>query len=633
MDKLLEQFLIEGAELVQRACEDLVELEKRPDDAGLIDSAFRAVHTLKGSVGLFELPVLAEVLHLAEDLLGEARAGRVAIDSDMIDGLLGAMDLTEAWLGDLAATGAAPAGAAERAEPLLNRLRAQLSQDASGDIPVIRDESWALELRRRAPNAEALTAIRYAPDVQAYFRGDDPLAIALATPGLEHVEVVLTPGDEKEPYDPYQCRTVFQLLSSAGAEELAQAFRFVRDEATIVAPNASESPETASRAVVSGATAASLRIDGRRVDALADLVDELVVAKTALLEISSEDAALRNAQAAIERLTNALYHGVMTLRMTPVAPVLRRLERQARDIASGLGKPVEIDFRGHSVEADKAVVDGLYEPLLHLIRNSLDHGIEDEPSRTAAGKGARARLAISILADGDDLLVEVSDDGRGFDPDALRRTAVARGLLDQDAANALTEAEARDLIFAPGFSTAAAVTAVSGRGVGMDAVRTGVQVLGGRLTLGGETGQGAIVAMRLPLTVVMTRVLIVEAADECFAVPLDSVRETLQLPRERVSPVRLGEAFVLRDETLPLLHLGDLLDLEQAPDGRAALTVLVAEAGDQVVGIAVDRILGRQDIVMRPLTGLLAAAPGALGTTLLGDGRLMMVLDLGELAG
>ena len=634
MDELLEQFLIEGPELVQRAGQDLLALERKPDDAALIDSAFRAIHTLKGSVGLFDLAPMGRVLHSAEDVLDAVRKGGLAATGDLIDLLLAVVDRTETWLEDLGREGALGAGAGMEADRLVARLSDYLggAEDDRATARAAPDVDWVEALRQRHPDARGrLTAVRYRPDAQAFFRGDDPLAIARAVPDLRAMEVTTGPADLSADYDPFLCRLEFELLSGAGAEQVTQAFQLVKDQADIALSNDSATVETAPAAVPSektGAASNSLRVDGRQVDALADQADQLVIAKNALLGLADPDGELARIQAMIDRLTTDLHRGVMRLRMTPLSPVLRRLERQARQLAADLGKAVDIEVRGHAVEADKGVVDGLYEPLLHLVRNALDHGVEDPTERRTAGRADRATLSIRARVDGDEVEVEVRDDGRGMDPARLREAARARGLGDRIDLDGLSDQAALELIFTPGFSTAASVSTVSGRGVGMDAVREAITGLGGRIAIDSAPGQGSAVTLRLPLTVVMTRVLIVEAQGERFGLLLSEVQETLRIRAEEITPVRLGSAIVVRETVLPYVRLGDLVSPGVPAPIDSGLTILVVEGAEGRLALGVDSVHQRLDVVLKPLSGLLAAVPGATGTTLLGDGNLLLVLDV-----
>jgi two-component system chemotaxis sensor kinase CheA len=287
--------------------------------------------------------------------------------------------------------------------------------------------------------------------------------------------------------------------------------------------------------------------------------------------------------------------------------VFRRFPRTVREMAGHLGKSIDFSVEGEDVEADKSVVEGLFEPLLHVLRNAVDHGVEPEHLRLEAGKPAKARIVLKARRDGDRVVVEVEDDGRGIDPAVIRVVARERGVASRGELDRMSDAEAIDLIFAPGFSTASEVTDLSGRGVGMDAVRTAVERLGGQTSIRSRQGVGTTVRLSLPLTIVM--------------------------PSSRILPVRDAEAFVLRDRTIPLVRLADLLEVPRPAGAGPGMKVVVMAVGDERVGIAVDSFAERMDVLMRPMSGILAGMPGVMGTSLLGDGSVLMILDIPELLG
>lgn len=380
----------------------------------------------------------------------------------------------------------------------------------------------------------------------------------------------------------------------------------------------------------------ALRVDPARVDALADLVGELIVAKNGLAHLAARRGRMSGSAgllvawedqvAGLDRLTAGLQRAVLDLRMMSVAPVFRRFPRVVRDAARALGKEVTLVLSGESTETDKATIEMLFEPLLHLVRNALDHGIETPQERQAAGKAAEGRLELRAVRSGDSVAIEIEDDGRGIDAEALRRTAVARGLLTSEEAAALSEEDALQLVFRPGLSTAATVTDLSGRGVGMDVVRSTIEAVGGRVRLSSRPGQGTIFRLELPANLLATRLLVIRVGGERYGLPMDRTSETLRIPREQVRSVQGGSAFVLRDRTVPFVRVSDLLDLRDGSAGGDPLVIVVATLQGPV-GLAVDAIEERLDAVVKPPEGLVAALPHLLGTTLRGDGRVLLVLD------
>ncbi len=633
MDDLLEYFLIEGRELVQAASDDLLALERTPDDAARLDGAFRAVHTLKGGAALFaDLAPMGRALHAAEDLLGALRAGRRSAAPRDIDAVMACVGTCEAWLDAIAATGTLPGDAAAASA----RLVAALAHEAAPAPPVAggmeAPPPWLPALLQghgdaieRAQGAgRSVTALRYRPNPDSYFLGDDPVALLRAVPEL--IGLALSdPRDGAGPSDdPFTCRLVIDALTTATLEAVLAPFRFVADQVETAAVPPTRAPPVAPPPPRPAAPL-GLRVDPAQVDALLGLAGELVAAKNRL------DGETGAARADLDRLVGAVYAAALRLRLVPLSATFRRLPRVVRDAASQLGRAVDLVVHGETVELDRRIVDGLHEPLLHALRNAVGHGIEPPEARRAAGKPPQGRILLQARQDAEAVVVEVSDDGAGIDPGRIRAAAVARGLLDDDAAAALDDAAALDLVFAPGFSTVTDVTAISGRGVGMDVVRASVAALGGRVALSSQPGRGTTLSILLPRSSTLATVLTVEAGGERYGVPAEAVGEILRLPQERVLPTGFGDAFVLRDRTVPLLELARLLGAPARRPVGDALRVLVVPVQGEPVGLAVDAVGRRLDVLLRPPAGLLAAVPGLLGTALLGDGGVLMVLDVAEL--
>ena len=646
MSELLEQFLAEGQELVEAAAGHLLALEREPGDQARLDGAFRAVHTLKGAAALFDLAPMESALHAAEDLLAALRDGGVPVGRASLDPLLALVGASEDWLAAIARTGVLPEAAAERGRALEQALRAaQAAPAAAGPARPAAPPDWlpALLAAEAAAVAAAqaagqgLVALRYAPAPDCFFLGDDPLALVRAVPALVALRLLpRAPWPATGP-EPFTCNLVIELLSRAPEAELRQVFRLVADQVAMV-PLAARPPAPEGRGAEPAAR--GLRVDAARVDALLDLAGELIVAKNALAGLVPQATAaeprlgqaLAERQVEIDRLAQALHRAVMGLRMVPLARTFRRLPRLVREAASALGKPVALELHGEAVEADRAIVDGLFDPLLHLLRNAVDHGIEAPEARAAAGKPAGGRIRLEARREGEGLVVEVADDGRGFDPARLRQVALRRGLLTEAALAGLSDEAVLQLVFRPGFSTAAEVSALSGRGVGMDAVRAAAEALGGRVTLATRPGAGSTLRLLLPGGAAVASLLLVRLGEEVFGIPVEAVAETARIPADRILPLPGGEAFVLRDRTLPLLRLAALLGLPAAPRGTR-VPVLVTGAGEARVAVEVDGFAGRAEVLLRPPAGLMAAMPGLLGAALLGDGRVHVVLDLAELIG
>ncbi|TCK19772.1 two-component system chemotaxis sensor kinase CheA [Ancylobacter aquaticus] len=423
--------------------------------------------------------------------------------------------------------------------------------------------------------------------------------------------------------------------SDAGVEALVDT---LRSGAAAPADNAAEEAR-ASEPSAQDLAARSLRVNVERIDALVRLTGELTVLKHAIGhaaamadrgDTESLGTMLKAQYGSLDRLVSELQHAVLNIRVLPLRHVFQRFPRLVRDMSDKLGKPMRLVIEGEETEADKTIVEALFEPLLHVLRNAADHGIEVPGARAEAGKPPTGVVILRARRDGDHLAVEVEDDGRGIDTARVRSVATERGVASAAAIAAMSEEAAADLIFAPGFSTRSEVTGYSGRGVGMDAVRVAVQRLGGRVSLHSRPEHGSLVRMTLPFTIMKTDVMTVEAGGQVLGIPLDTVIETARIPRAAISNIGAAQAFTWRNRTVPLLDLSSAIDASTASTSSAdALVVIVTIAGEYC-GLEVERLGERMDVMLRPMEGLLAGLPCA-GTTLLGDGRVLLVLDLHEL--
>lgn len=648
MDDLFEQFMIEGRELISKATDDLVALEKDLLAPGRFDGAFRAVHTLKGSVAIFDLAPMGVALHAAEDLLETVRSAATPMSVAVAQRLLGCLDQCDRWMDVVEESGHLPLDAPSEAMRIATGLLALTGVREPATAPIPSNQTWIANLLERQSSrlgdmrdgTRALVAVRYTPRPDCFFAGDDPISLVGAVPELFALEIrARDDWPPLEEFDPYRCNLLIELVSGASEADLRQLFRFIPDQVEIAAvgslrPNDAPGPLAESQRTI--------RVDAQQIDRLLDLVGELVVTKNgfaqlaALAETGRDPkmiaAAIRAAQGATDRLVGDMHRAVMNVRMVPLERQFRRLTRMVRELAQRLDRNISFTVEGEETRVDKAVADALFEPLLHLVRNAVDHGIEPPEARAAAGKPPQGHLSLAARSLGDQILIEICDDGAGIDPARVRAIAAKREILPADRLEEMEDEAAVQLIFAAGFTTASAITDVSGRGVGMDAVKTTIERLGGRVSLSSKKGSGTAVSLRLPATAALTTVLIVRVGEERFAIPLETVVESVRIPRSAILPVGLGQAFVLRDRTLPMLELSALLGTS-ATIATGDARILVVDGGQGRLGIAVDDFSERLDVMLRPMTGLLAHVPGVSGTTLLGDGSVLLILNLGEIVG
>jgi two-component system, chemotaxis family, sensor kinase CheA len=383
----------------------------------------------------------------------------------------------------------------------------------------------------------------------------------------------------------------------------------------------------------------TLRIDAERVDRLVDLTGELIIAKNAIghtAKLAQDSgsplaAVLKNQHAQLDNLIVELQKSVLSLRVLPLRHVFQRFPRLIREMSVKLGRPVNFATEGDDTEADKVIVEALYEPLLHVMRNAMDHGVEPMEQRTALGKASTATISMRGSRQGENVVVEVEDDGRGIDLAKVRQKAVERGLVSAESLASYSDAEAIELIFSPGFSTASEVSDISGRGVGMDAARAAIEGLGGRISIESRENHGSVVRFVLPFSVMMTRVLTVAVGEQMFGIPLEAVVETVRAARETIFPIGASQAFVLRNRTVPVIDLAETLDYRAHRRATAIATLLIISIAGQFGAIEVDRLGERMDVMLKPMDGILAGTPGLAGATLLGDGKVLLILDVQEL--
>ena len=426
-------------------------------------------------------------------------------------------------------------------------------------------------------------------------------------------------------------------ISDRKPESFAAALQGASD--VLAADAAGDAGKPAPQQRVSGG---SLRVDQAKIDAMFNLAGEMIVAQNGMTYLArrAEEAfgdhdvvrQIKREHQAMQRLVNEMHAATLQLRMIPLTQLFRSLPRQVREVANRLGKTITVETRGESTESDKNIVDRLFEPMMHLVRNAADHGIESAADSRQAGKPEKGVISVEASRAGDRLLITVSDDGRGIDPRVIRAKARERNLMPDDELAALTDEQAIQLVFAAGFSTTAAVSDISGRGVGMDVVRAAVEQMGGRVALASDAGVGTTVRIDLPLNIAVSRVMVVDVGGHTFGIPMDAVTETVRLSPDRISEIKGNKAFVLRDRVIPICNLAELMNIP-APSSSPSdnCLIIVAETAGRVAGLEVEAVRDRLDAVLKPMEGLLANSRGYAGTTLLGDGSVLLVLDLKEI--
>ncbi|GAA5078735.1 chemotaxis protein CheA [Lysobacter panacisoli] len=575
-------FLIEAREILDQLGEQMVALEHAPADRNCLNTVFRGFHTIKGGAGFLDFAPMVSICHAVEDRLNVARDGTVPMDAAAFDGAQQAVDLLVDMLAAVS-NGEEP----EHAPPALLK---SLRDGAKGFVT----QMPTISAKPAAKPAHAGSDI----DDSEFEALLDQLHGAGGVPGT--VAPHAGPGADAAPQAPANSA----LRAGAGARSAP-------------APKAAEDP--------------TVRVDVRRLDAMVDLVGELVLARNRLKTIRPRlrDEDLDRAVTALDVATSRLQSAVMMVRMQPVGRVFARFPKLARDVARQVSKSVELDIVGADTELDRNLVEALADPLVHLVRNAIDHGIESPEARRAAGKSEQGTVRLSAQQEGDHVSIEVSDDGAGIDPEKIRRSACNKGLIDADAAARLSSDECLNLIFMAGFSTRSEVSDLSGRGVGMDVVQSKIRELSGQVQIQSEVGRGTRFVIRVPLTLAILPTLLIELDGDVYALPLVRVIEVLA--HERVEALWVdGQSMLdLRDQPLPLIDLRTWLGLPPQPG--AATTCVVLQSGDQRFCLTVDRVRGREEVVIKALPRTLRGLAGYAGASLVGDGRMALILDVDAL--
>ena len=586
---LLNEFLIECNELLQRMDEDMVTLESTPNDAELLNRIFRALHTIKGTSGFLGFDPLVRLSHRGEDVLNNLRKGEIKLTRRMMDALLAARDQLGIMLEDLR-----QGGLKEYAlDPLIAELDAvQKSTDDPPAAPAPTKEAP----KETAPKADH-SKKKSAADMKAPETKPEPASPPEVPPPAE--------------------KTAESAVASSAAESGGAA------------------PRQAQAAVDTTAAAQTMRVDVRKLDELINLIGELVLERNRLTQLGRDlknnritvedlDSSLNQSTARLSFITEELQAAGLRTRMVPIDTVFRKFPRLVRDVARSVKKEVELVLAGEDTELDKTMVELIGDPLVHLVRNSLDHGLELPEVREAAGKPRTGTIRLEARQEGDQIVIIIADDGAGIDPDRIARKAVEKQLVSAEHVRTLTTREIFDFIFLPGFSTAEKVNDLSGRGVGMDVVRSNLKKLNGTIDLDSHVGKGTTIQLRLPLTLAILPVLLVEVAHEIYALPLRSVVETAQIRVEEVHWMEGYEVLQLRGETFPLVRLGRVFE---TPENGHGDKVVLLGIGDKRIALLVDRLVGQESTVIKPLGTYLHNCSSLAGATISGDGRVRLVLD------
>lgn len=643
LSQYAELFLSESREHVSAINHLLLTLEGDPRSREAVEGLFRAVHTIKGMSATMGYRAVADLAHEMEDVLDRVRTGRMAPGEELVDTLFAACDALEKSIESAVEEG----DDEEAVAPVVARLRSltastEAPSDAPAPSPKARRKRAAAPVAPEEVPAGALR-VRLTVDPASALPGVRAFMAVRAARGLGEV-TALEPSEGAMQEDGFTGTVRFVLRSTAPREEIEAALRAageireVEVVAGLVDAPAPEPESVVAEVAASSAGAAgrarNIRVDLRRLDALVNGVGELVIVRDRMRRLSGAAGdELGEAIDQASRLIGELQDEIMQARMAPVWQVFDRFPRLVRDAARALGKRVDFVIEGKEIELDRSMLDEIGDPLVHLLRNSLDHGIESPAERRAAGKPETGTLRLSAARERSRIVIRVEDDGRGIQREKVLAKAIAAGLVTADEARTMTNDDVARLITRPGFSTAETVTDVSGRGVGLDVVATRVRALGGMLEIASEPGQGTSMTLQLPQTLAIVRALLVRQSGETYALPLTHVGETVHLLPEEVGAVKGRPVAYLRDEVIPLHSLRTLLNSNGDGGGGKKRAAVILEVGEQRVGLEVDQLLGQQEIVVKAFDATADTLRLFSGATILSDGRPALILDAGSLLG
>ncbi|WP_423200276.1 MULTISPECIES: chemotaxis protein CheA [unclassified Cupriavidus] len=648
MDQALQAFIVESRELLEDMESALLRVLREDDPADSINEIFRAAHTIKGSAGLFGLDFIVNFAHIAESVLDKVRAGDLAVNEAVVSLLLACGDHI-ARLVDVAAAGQTQIDQEldDAAGPLVARLHAYLEQSPAPDA-VTADAAPAHQTDAAAGMQDWRIALRFGRDVLR--NGMDPLSFLRYLGKLGTITRIVTRSDALPPLEEMDAESCYlgcqiDFRSDAGLAAIEGAFEFVRDDCeigiepmidhgatTMPGPGtpalpAPEAPAEVRKAGKEGkpAEGQSVRVDADKLDRLVDLVGELITASATAMQAGRglHNTALQEAHSTLYGLVQEVRDSALQLRMVKIGGTFNRFQRVVHDVSREIGKDIALVISGEETELDKTVIEKIGDPLTHLVRNSMDHGIEPADVRIARGKPAHGRVRLNAYHDSGSIVIEVGDDGGGLSRDRILAKAIERGLVEPG--KVLSDAEIYALIFEPGFSTAEQITNLSGRGVGMDVVKRNITALRGTVSIDSQPEVGTTVAIRLPLTLAIINGFQVSVGRSVFVLPLEAVEECVEFREDS------GHDFMeLRGQVLPFIRLRTMFEVPEAATARQSV-VVVRHAG-QCFGIIVDRLLGEAQTVIKPLARMFAHLQGISGSSILGSGEVALILDVSALA-
>ncbi|WP_324685835.1 chemotaxis histidine kinase/response regulator CheAY2 [Helicobacter pylori] len=653
LQEIMEDFLIEAFEMNEQLDQDLVELEHNPEDLDLLNRIFRVAHTIKGSSSFLNLNILTHLTHNMEDVLNRARKGEIKITPDIMDVVLRSIDLMKTLLVTIRDTGSdTNNGKENEIEEAVKQLQAITSRNLEGakegtkEAPK-KEVKKEVEKEAKEENTEENQENKAKAPTAKDFASDNPLA---DEPDLDYTNMS---AEEVEA----EIERLLNKRQEADKERRAQKKQEAKPKQEVTptkeAPKTEtpKAPKTETKAKAKADTEENkapsigveqtVRVDVRRLDHLMNLIGELVLGKNRLIRIYGDVEErydgekfleeLNQVVSSISAVTTDLQLAVMKTRMQPVGKVFNKFPRMVRDLSRELGKSIELIIEGEETELDKSIVEEIGDPLIHIIRNSCDHGIEPLEERRRLNKPETGKVQLSAYNEGNHIVIKISDDGKGLDPVMLKEKAIEKGVISERDAEGMSDREAFNLIFKPGFSTAKVVSNVSGRGVGMDVVKTNIEKLNGIIEIDSEVGVGTTQKLKIPLTLAIIQALLVGVQEEYYAIPLSSVLETVRISQDEIYTVDGKSVLRLRDEVLSLVRLSDIFKVDAILESNSDVYVVIIGLADQKIGVIVDYLIGQEEVVIKSLGYYLKNTRGIAGATVRGDGKITLIVDVGAM--
>jgi len=632
LQELLEDFLIEAFEMIEEMDQDLVELENNPDDLELLNKIFRVAHTVKGSGSFLNFDKLTHLTHHMEAVLDKARKGEIKITPDIMDVILSSVDAMKAILEYIRDNGDDSAPDVD-VEPIVKKLDAITKEESKSPVTEEKSENekvGSFNLEEITPdNLDELDLSELSPE--ELDKVLDKLVDDMNTAPEEDEEIEdekMEDEEIKEEVEPQKenipAKTENELSKKEEIKEISKA----------------EQKKSIQKSIVS-AKEQTIRVDVKRLDQLMNLIGELVLAKNRLIKIYNDVEERYEGEKFLEELnqvvssisivTTDLQIAVMKTRMLPIGKVFNKFPRLVRDLSRDLHKKIKLIISGEDTELDKSIIEEIGDPLVHMIRNAVDHGIETPEERIKSGKPEEGTVWLKAYNEGNMIVIEIKDDGHGMDPEKIKQKAIEKGIITPGEAENMSEKEAFMLIFKPGFSTAAKVTNVSGRGVGMDVVKTNIEKLNGIIEVDSVKGKGSTFKLKIPLTLAIIQALLVASQEDLFAIPLSNVIETVRIVEEDIYAIEGKSVLKLRNEVLPLVNMADVFDIEKVLEPEKYLYVVILGLGATKIGLIVDRFIGQEEIVIKSLGEFLKGISGIAGATIRGDGKVTLIVDVGTL--